>query len=287
MKQLIQLVLVFMIGGFTNLSAQTITYDFEEGVMPEGFTLINADMLIPNEPDDAVFADSAWIVIESGLLESFAAVSLSWYVNDAGPADDWMILPKITINNGAELSWTAQSTTSSGNFPDSYQVLINTGEATAEDFSNNGAILLTVSPEEYETAQMRSVSLADYEGQSVHIAFRNITPSGDALLVDDISISNAVLSSAPAIAKDNFQMEIFPNPSVGKSVQLDYALEVAAEVTLIVRGMDGKVLAAYPQGRQPAGNHIHLLPVENLSAGVYLVSVQTAEKVGTSRLIIK
>ena len=120
MKRLVQLVCVaVMLATLSATAQETIVYDFEDGVMPESFTLINRDMLVPNQPEDAGFADTAWMVIESGLLESFAALSISWYVNDAGPADDWMILPKISVTENSMLSWTAISTTSSGNFPES------------------------------------------------------------------------------------------------------------------------------------------------------------------------
>ena len=217
------------------LAQQTIIYDFEDGQIPEEFTLINMDGLIPNEPDDAVFADSAWIVIQSGLLESFAALSLSWYINDAGPADDWMILPKYELGDEAELSWTAQSTTSSGNFPDSYQVLINSGEPTFDDFAENGAVLLSVEPEEYETAQNRSLDLSEYAGQSVHIAFRNITPSGDALLIDDIRLTNVIVTSTIDIDQERFELSLIPNPTgIGSSV-LQYNLLNHSEVIIKIR----------------------------------------------------
>ena len=62
-----------MLATLSATAQETIVYDFEDGVMPESFTLINRDMLVPNQPDDAGFADTAWMVIESGLLESFAA----------------------------------------------------------------------------------------------------------------------------------------------------------------------------------------------------------------------
>jgi len=286
MKKVIHLTLALVLCT-TMLTAQTVTYDFEDRVMPEGFTLINVDMLTPNEPDDIVFADSAWIVIESGLLESYAALSLSWYVNDAGPADDWMILPKHQLGDGASLSWTAQSTTSSGNYPDSYQVLINTGEPTAEDFASNGAVLLSVTPEEHETAQMRTVDLADYAGQSVHIAFRNITPSGDALLIDDISISDVVMTNTREVDNEHFQMKLLPNPASGSAVHLDYQLEKGALVDILLRNLDGKLLATYPQGQQPAGAQQVFIPTDKLSPGTYLVSVQTAEHLSTMKLVVQ
>jgi hypothetical protein len=288
MKRLVQLVCVAVLLATVSASAQeTIVYDFEEGVMPEGFTLINLDMLVPNQPDDAVFADSAWIVIESGLLESFAAVSLSWYVNDAGPADDWMILPKITVADNSTLSWTAISTTSSGDFPDSYQVLINAGEPTFESFEANGGILATFDPEEWETPQMREVSLADYAGQSVHIAFRNITPSGDALLIDDITITEGMLSNTVAVDNASFKFNLAPNPASDAGVDLQYTIEQVSEVVIAIQDMSGRRVQELRQGRLPAGKHQTVLSTVELPAGVYTVSVRSANKIGTTKLIVR
>ena len=270
----------------TLLAQETIVYDFEDGQMPEGFTLINMDMLIPFNETDASFIDSAWIVIESGLLESYAALSLSWYVDDAGPADDWMILPKHELGDGAILSWVAQSTTSSGNFPDSYQVLLNTGEPTFDDFAENGVVLISFEPEEYETAQNRSVDLSEYAGQSVHIAFRNITPSGDALLIDDITISG-VASSTVEIDQESFQLAVAPNPVKGNSSLLNYTLENSSTVNIQLRHIDGQLIAQYPQGKQAIGTHQFEVPVAGLSAGIYILAVQNSHKMATTRLVVK
>jgi hypothetical protein len=255
--------------------------------MPESFTLINRDMLVPNQPDDAGFADTAWMVIESGLLESFAALSISWYVNDAGPADDWMILPKISVTENSMLSWTAISTTSSGDFPDSYQVLINAEEPTFESFEANGAILASFDPEEWETPQMREVSLADYAGQSVHIAFRNVTPSGDALLIDDITITEGEISSVAEVDNAAFEFNLAPNPAMDAVTVLQYTLEQAADVAISIQDMSGRQVQELRQGRLGAGRHNVQLETSSLPAGVYAVSVRTAEKVGTTKLIIR
>lgn len=271
----------------TTWAQETITYDFEDGQMPAEFTLINADGLTPNQPDDVVFADSAWIVIESGLLESFAALSISWYVDDAGPADDWMILPKFMLGDGAMLNWTAQSTTSSGDFPDSYQVLLNTGAPTLEDFAENGVVLQEFLPEEFENAQMRSIDLSDFAGQEVHIAFRNVTPSGDALLIDDIELTQVVTTSTQAVSPAAFQMQLLPNPATQGIITLSYQLESAADVQVEVRNIAGSLLANYPQGMRAAGVQQLQLPVQQLSSGVYLVSLTSGTQTATQRLIIK
>ncbi len=287
MKKAIQLTLLCLFSLAAVHAQETIVYDFEDGQMPEGFTLINQDMLPPANEEDASFADSAWIVIYSNLLESNAALSLSWYVDDAGPADDWMILPKLQLGDAPMLSWTAQSTTSSGNFPDSYQVLINTGEPTFDDFASNGEILLEVAPEEYEEPQMRQLDLSAYAGQAVHIAFRNITPSGDALLVDDITITNVVTSAAPEVDNEAFKMTLSPNPAGQNEARLDYRLEEGAEVELLVQDMMGRTLLLLPQGKLPAGNHQLNINTATLSAGAYIVSIRTADKIGTTKLMVR
>ncbi len=288
MKRLVQLVLfsVFL-SPLATLAQETITYDFEDGQMPEGFTLINRDMLEPANEEDAVFADSAWIVIESGLLESFAALSLSWYVGDAGPADDWMILPKITVTENSMLSWRAISTTFSGDFPDSYQVLVNTDAPTFESFEENGAILATFDPEEWETPQMREGSLEDFAGQSIYIAFRNITVSGDALLIDDITVTDAVITSTAEVDNSAFEFNLAPNPADATGANLQYTLEEAAEVAINVRDLSGRTVQDMRQGRQAAGQHNTTLDTSALPAGVYTVSVRTAAKVGTTKLVVR
>lgn len=288
MKRLVQLVLVAVVLATVPTTAQeTIVYDFEDGVMPESFILINRDMLVPNQPDDIGFADTAWMVIESGLLESFGALSISWYVDDAGPADDWMILPKITVTENSTLSWTAISTTSSGNFPDSYQVLINAEEPTFESFESDGAILATYDPEEWEAPQMREASLADYAGQSVHIAFRNITPSGDALLIDDITITEGEISSVAKIDNAAFKFNLAPNPATEAGTMLQYTLEQAADVVIAIQDMSGRQVQELRQGRLVAGRHNVQLQTTELPAGIYAVSVRTAGKVGTTKLIVR
>lgn len=286
MKKNLLLYFALLLMNIYSFAQGTVIYDFEDGQMPADFTLINQDGLIPNEPSDIVFLDSAWIVIESSLLGK-AALSLSWYINGAGPADDWMILPKFELGDGAALSWKAQSTTSSGNFPDSYQVLINTGAPTYDDFGNNGAVIAEYAPEEYETAQNRSVDLSDYAGQSVHIAFRNITPSGDALLIDDITLTNIVTTSTIVVDQQVFEMMIAPNPAIDGSARLSYTLENSSQVVVKVSSIDGKELASYPQGKLAAGQHQLWIPTLTLSPGTYLISVQDNHKIGTTKLSIQ
>ncbi len=286
-KGLLAISFLFACTLVTSLWAQnTIVYDFEDGQMPEDFTLINRDGLEPNLPEDSVLLDSAWIVINSGLMESFAALSVSWYVNDDGPADDWMILPKIDLGSAPMLSWRAISTTSSGDFPDSYQVLINTEEPTFESFESNGAILLTVDPEEFAEPQNRSIDLADYAGESVHIAFRNITPSGDALLVDDITIEDGELTGIRQVLDPrSLAFRLSPNPSPGP-LQVSFRLDHPQRVVLLLRNALGQTVDQHNLGLIAQGAHQLSLPIDELPSGNYWMSLQTEDGVATQPLLV-
>lgn len=129
---------------------EMIVYDFEDGVMFESFMLINWDMFVFNQLDDVGFVDIVWMVIESGLLESFVVLSIFWYVNDVGLVDDWMILLKISVIENFMLSWMAIFIIFFGDFLDSYQVLINVEELIFESFEVNGVILASFDFEEWE-----------------------------------------------------------------------------------------------------------------------------------------
>ena len=292
MKKAVQLTLVFVLCAVFARAQETITYDFEDGLMPEDFTLYNVDMLTPADEGDIGWLDTAWIVTSSSRFEGFAALSISWYEdengNEVGPADDWMILPKFQLGAGAELNFQVRSATSSGDYPDDYQVLINTGEATVESFGNDGEILWTEEAVESTDWQDRTLDLSAYAGQSVYIAFRNVTnTNGYGLWIDNISVSNVVTTSVREIDNEAFAMVLTPNPAGRETVQLAYTLEKASEVELLVQDMMGRLLQLRALGRQAAGNNTAIIDVNELPGGTYIVMLRSDNKAGTAKLIVR
>lgn len=168
--------------------------DFEGSQqIPSTFTLINVDGNTPASAP-ASLADSAFIVRYSTDMESQVAYGVSYYTPDAG-ADDWLILPKLALTKNPKLSWKALSLTSSGDYPDTYQVLVSTTDAQTGSFTS----LLEVQEEVGAASggagvQKRSLDLSDYAGQEVFIAFRLMTPSpgGDRLGIDDIRVEETL-----------------------------------------------------------------------------------------------
>lgn len=166
---------------------------FNDGKMPEGTALFNLDGGIPSSPSYQTMADSAWVVryrSPEGLYPGgYAALGLSYYAPPA-EADDWMIFKAFDLPDldSIYLSWWATSLTTSGNYPDHYEVGISTTDQTPEACLVN--ILASV-PDEQNLWIRRKVSLSQFKGQTIYIGFHLNTPydSGDRLAIDEIEIT--------------------------------------------------------------------------------------------------
>jgi hypothetical protein len=290
MKKVLQLALALLL--WQAAATAQIFYDFEDGQMPAGFTLINGDMLTPALESDAVFADSAWIVTSSSAFPGFAALSISWYEdaqgNEVGPCDDWLILPKIMLGNDAVLNFKARSATSSGNFRDDYMVLINPDEPTIESFEEEGTILWQEEGVIHTAFQERSINLDQYAGQTVYLAFRNITnTNGYGLWIDDIEVVNGSLPTGTLrVDPAAFGLALAPNPAAG-STNLAYTLTEAARVELSVSDLLGRTWLNLPQGWQGAGQYNLPLDLQKLAAGAYVVQIRTEQQIASTRLIVR
>lgn len=181
------------------LKGDTLFFEDFEGLqlIPSDWVLVNLDGNTPDNPGYASMVDSAWIVYQSGYFDSKVAMGISFYAPEAA-ANDFMILPKVTLGNNSVLSWDAMSLTTSGNYPDSYQVRISTTTQDVEGCIAN-PLLYKVIDESWgddiasnpgEGIKHHQVELKEYAGQDVYIAFRLNTPhpGGDRLAIDNILI---------------------------------------------------------------------------------------------------
>lgn len=163
-------------------------------VFPETWKLVNVDGNTPDNPNYSTMADSAWVIRSSTLFESNIALGNSFY-NPEAAADDWMITPKITLGNNSILSWDALSLTTSGNYPDSYQVYVSTTTQDVDGCKANGVVYRVNDEEVGEDVggngiQNRQINLSRFAGKDVYIAFRLMTPDpgGDRLAIDNIKV---------------------------------------------------------------------------------------------------
>ena len=273
--------------------------DFENG-WPEAYTLINVDGLTPDDPDLVGLADSAWSIryITQESWNSNTAFSVSWYLNDEGPSDDWMILPSLDLGENTVMSWVGMAITSSGNYRDRYQVAISTGGPTIEDFEQNALLFDTGEMGEEITPQSRMINFADegYANQTVYVAFRNFTApynpdlptgpgnGGNELMIDDIAVE--VLSSTSESLLQAIDIQLSPNPA-SDYLKITYEQSEADQVGVVVRDLLGQEYLQEGLGRKVTGPHTATLSISNLPSGMYLVTVKSGHRLGTKRVMVQ
>lgn len=156
----------------------------------------------------------AWKCLREEGTKNYYAASASKYKVPAGgelkPSDDWLVLPPINVLDAeARLSWRANSFSQDCIHGDRYEVRISTVGNRPEDFT--AAPVLTVEEEKLNQWTHHEISLADYAGKQVYIAFVNTTLDGEILAIDDVRVEGgngqySLLSDVPSYV---FQYEGF------------------------------------------------------------------------------
>lgn len=158
-----------------------LSVDFSAGI-PADFVLYDMDQKEPSADMAALgFAVGTPWTIQSEGEDNQVAASTSWY-QKAGTSNDWMITSPITVADAnAIFSWRAR--TSDSEYRDGYKVCISTTGSTVEDFTADP--VFSIKKENYAWTE-RSISLADYVGQTIYIAIVNNTKDCAMLFVDDL-----------------------------------------------------------------------------------------------------
>jgi hypothetical protein len=165
------------------------TYSF-----PPGWMLRNVDNRIP--AGAVSYVNEAWERREDfqNNVADSCAFSTSWY-SPAGGADDWMWTPLIgPLPANSVLKWNAR--TYDPLYQDGYEVRIMTsaggpptgGTGVMGNQVINSTLLYSTGAESSGGWIAREVSLAAYTGQSVYVAFRNISNDKFLLVIDNVSV---------------------------------------------------------------------------------------------------
>lgn len=151
----------------------------QTGKIPEGWILYND----ANKPGSQFsYCTDAWNV--RVVEKNNVAMSPSWFVNSNARADRWMITPEIQLPQGADavLGFNAKSY-DLGEL-ETYLILLSTSTAEKEDFTDT---LLYVKGEKGNW-NSRQVSLREYAGKTVRLAFVQRSLDRYALYIDDIRV---------------------------------------------------------------------------------------------------
>ena len=174
----------------TNSAAQTYLY----ADVPTGMFTINngnliADTLSGNYPFKANGQkQKAWLGYLPANSSDTFAVSTSWLKPTGTATAAWLITP--TINNIAAntvLTWEAMAPDI--NNLDGYEVYITTNTSTVPVVGDFTAKVFSITAEK-STWQTHGISLANYVGQNIRIAFKNNSTDKYQLWLDDIKVEN-------------------------------------------------------------------------------------------------
>ncbi len=138
---------------------------------------------------------------------NYAASSSSWF-SPIGQANNWLITPEIMICDlGFELDWKSAPIEGPA-YMDGYKVLISTGSSSIESFTDTLAVFaqntdglgVGFSKGTLHTNFLGSnglldrwnISLDDYVGQTIHIAFVHDSYDDNLLYIDDIIVRKAL-----------------------------------------------------------------------------------------------
>lgn len=167
-------------------------------LLPEGWLTIDVDQRNPS--DETAFVTSAWVASDEDWFTQSSpecvAISTSDY-QPTGVADDWMISSPIDLPANAELSWFALS--DDPGFLESYEVRYSTGGTSPADFTANAALASIAGESASWTQRAVDLDALGLGGQSIRIAFRNVSNNQFLLLVDSIEIA------VPLLFADGFE----------------------------------------------------------------------------------
>ncbi|MGM9816565.1 MAG: choice-of-anchor J domain-containing protein [Lepagella sp.] len=176
--------ILLILCGTVNATAQGLYLQegFDKGI-PATFITVDGDGLQPG--DDMVnlgFAiGTPWIVVNDG--DNKVACSTSWY-KSPGTSDDWLITPPFTVDDdNATLAWRAKAYDKA--YADGYAVYVSaSASGLPEDFVKEEPLFHTLSENVGWTRH--SLSLADFKGKTVRVAFVNNSTDCSRLYIDDI-----------------------------------------------------------------------------------------------------
>jgi len=253
--------------------------DFQNGIIAINNGNKKADTLGVNYPfKSAGQKEKGWLVYKPHLSADTFAVSTSW-LNPTSSADNWLITPIITsISANSVLSWKAMAPDIQNT--DGYEVYISTSNSTVPLISEfTSANRLFSTEVEGSTWTKRGVSLANYAGQSIRIAFRHNSNNKFQLWLDDIIVEN--ISNAYDISATS--NDVYPYSTINTAIAIKSSFQnkgYLAASTLVVNYKVGnnatvsesKILASALNYLQPIQLNFNT-PFISTTPGLYEIKV--------------
>jgi hypothetical protein len=190
--------------------------------------------------------------------------------SDDFDVDQWAISPAITMPTNAsnyELGYFVMMSEYQ-NIQTNYEVRVSNGGTAFADFNT---VLFSESGNSNQSYAQRKIDMSQYAGQTIRIAFRNITPmGGDAMFIDDIEISDNIVGINTV---SDIAVNVYPNPA-------NNIINVEGEGIQNVQILD-------INGRTVMNANAGSIDISRLANGIYFVRAIATEGVSTVKIVKK
>ncbi len=197
--------------------------------LPAGWVQWNEDSLVVSPQVAAnyglTFGNKAWII--TGTTNRFA-VSTSYY-DPAGQSDDWLVSKPIILPPSATqalLSYAALS--ANGNYLESYELRLSTTDSLPSSFTtvlySNGATSAGYNE--------NGVFLGNYAGDTIRLAWRNVSNDQLILILDDITIKAAKKSDLAVLNTDLYRHNDLGTTGTPKGIIQNFGIDTVKNFKL-------------------------------------------------------
>jgi len=152
--------------------------------LPAGWNQVNVDGQTVSPNITVAFGTSAWISYAYGAPQGNTALCASEFVNTAVQCDRWIVTPAITCATNEFLIFSTSS--ADPNNLEAFQVLVSTTGNAPANFTS-APIYVTAGENDYFT--QHAINLSAYNGQTVYIAWRDVSMNKVAMFLDDVSVT--------------------------------------------------------------------------------------------------
>lgn len=239
---------------FRKLGVPALSWDFEDGVVPESFTLRNEGWYKLHPDAIEEWGETGWATLPIEKHELFGQYILggSCYLENQEYASDiWMVLPHMTVDSAdACASWMAMPL---GINTESYQFYVSDGD---DGWWNYSVLFENKNLDDVTTG---AADLSQYEGKQIYVAFRLNTIAGDAVGFDNINLYG--VSLVPTSTDKIFIVK-------GGLMVSEGMVKADGASSITVYDMTGKTV------RSSNGESID---ITSLDGGIYIARAITAE----------
>jgi len=195
--------------------------------------------------------------------------------------EDWLVTKKInSVASEDSLSFFIIKQYSQGPYPpDSLDIKVSVTDSAMNSFTY---LLLNINvagiPTGNQTWHKYTLSLSQFSGQNIFIAFQHKDYSGHGLALDSVVVFNkssiGIKSTEGKIPEQTLLYQNYPNPFNPKTT-IGFSLRKTEYISLIISDLLGKTVSEIFKGRLKAGNYSAEFDGSDVPSGIYFYRLQT------------